>query len=77
MQNRREMMARSATVALLLAGAGVLPARAQSAHALCARAGSTPAPASNSATVALRATISRRFCIGCILHPQLAGKAEL
>ena len=31
MQNRREMMARSASVALLLAGAGVLPARAQSA----------------------------------------------
>jgi len=31
MQNRREMMARSAGVALLLAGAGVLPASAQSA----------------------------------------------
>ena len=31
MQNRREMMARSAGVALLLAGAGMLPASAQSA----------------------------------------------
>jgi len=32
MQNRREMMRRSAAVAALLAGAGVLPARAQSAY---------------------------------------------
>jgi sulfur-oxidizing protein SoxY len=31
MQNRREMLARSAAVAALLAGAGVLPARAQAA----------------------------------------------
>jgi len=31
MPNRRDMMARSAAVAALLAGAGVLPARAQSA----------------------------------------------
>ena len=32
MQTRREMMTRSATVAALLAGAGVLPARAQTAY---------------------------------------------
>jgi len=32
MQTRREMMTRSAAVAALLAGAGVLPARAQSAY---------------------------------------------
>ncbi|HZT55328.1 MAG TPA: thiosulfate oxidation carrier protein SoxY [Burkholderiaceae bacterium] len=32
MQNRREMLTRSAAVAALLAGAGVLPARAQAAY---------------------------------------------
>lgn len=32
MQTRREMMSRSAAVAALLAGAGVLPARAQTAY---------------------------------------------
>jgi len=36
MQTRRETMARSAAVALMLAGAGVLPARAQSAWAKAA-----------------------------------------
>ena len=36
MQNRRDMMTRSAAVALLLAAAGVLPARAQSAWAKAA-----------------------------------------
>ncbi|MEP6876962.1 MAG: thiosulfate oxidation carrier protein SoxY [Burkholderiales bacterium] len=36
MQNRRVMMRRSAAVAMLMAGAGVLPARAQSAWAKAA-----------------------------------------
>jgi sulfur-oxidizing protein SoxY len=36
MKTRREMMSRSAAVALLLAGAGVLPARAQSVYAKAA-----------------------------------------
>jgi sulfur-oxidizing protein SoxY len=41
MQTRRDMMSRSAAVAALLAGAGVLPARAQSAWAKAAFEGKT------------------------------------
>jgi sulfur-oxidizing protein SoxY len=41
MKNRREMMSRCAAVALLLAGAGVLPAGAQSAYAKAAFEGKT------------------------------------
>ncbi len=41
MQTRRDMMSRSAAVAALVAGAGVLPARAQSAWAKAAFEGKT------------------------------------